>query len=212
MSVDFLQGTKPYYQLDISTQDAVRSDFDFCGLTASLNNSAIGIWMFYHEDLSQIFCTEWLSYMHDKGLPVGTCLLFYRSPWYQHQEIHVDIANATGEPSHYAINWTLNDNDDSEMIWYSYPNDAESSKARTPADTPYLGWPTSEFTGKEICRHVLGTQATLVNTSMPHNVYNRGHERWCVSVRFQRRAFDNAGDSWIKAVDFFRPYFKNDTL
>ena len=209
MYCDFLQGTKPYYKLDIRTNGAIRSDFNFDDLTNSLSGGSIGIWMFKHTELSTIFSKTWLNYMENIGLPVGTCLLFYRTRDFIYPEVHVDIAMVDNTVSHYAINWTLDDNDDSEMVWYSYPTKKQTVVQHTPADTPYISWPLKNFLGQEICRHILGTNPTLVNTSMPHNVETKTRDRWCVSVRFQRKAFDNAGENWIKAVEFFKPWIKH---
>lgn len=217
MDCDFLQGTKPYYELDISTIGAVRSDFNFDDLTNSLSGGPIGVWGFMHQELSTIFSESWLNYMENIGLPVGTCLLFYRTRDFIYPEAHVDIAKVNHAVTHYAINWTLDDRDDSEMVWYSYPTETQTliqhipaiSPFMSPIDIPYTSWPLENFLDREICRHVLGTKPTLVNTSMPHNVETKTRDRWCVSVRFQRKAFDNAGESWIRTVEFFKPWMKN---
>jgi hypothetical protein len=195
--------------LDIDVSDAVSPSLDLDRLKSSLNGGPIGIWNWQHENLSEVFTKSWLAHMKQIGLNVGTCLVFYRDTHYLYPSVHVDVYNQTGNPIHYAINWILDPDDDSEMIWYTYPKDATKNRgARTPADINYMYWELDNFTGQEICRHTVKNRLTLVNTSMPHNVETKTRPRWAFSARFSKDTNDGASESWQRAVEFFRPYFK----
>jgi len=207
MTRDFLNGLKPFYQLDIDISQALNPELDLIGLKKEAND-AVHIWRIPHEKLPDVFDQDWLEYMRGMGLDVGSCLIFYRDAYYLHPSVHIDIHKPTGTPSHYAINWVLDPHDDSDMIWYTWPTEDSGTFDNTPADTPYLGWDIDKFTGQEIYRHTIGNQVTLVNTSMPHNVETKTKSRWAFSVRFKREDNNGAGHSWEKGVDFFQKYMK----
>lgn len=208
--LDYLGDLSPYYVLDIDVQHAVNRALDLDHLRQGLDGGPIGIWFYHNHELEQVYERSWLQYMRSIGLDVGTCIIFYRDAHYVHPSCHIDIHKKTESASHYAINFVLDPEDDSDMIWYSYPAGTTNLPplSNTPADTPYVGWPLDGYTGKELCRHTIGPYMTLVNTSMPHNVETRSRPRWVISTRFQRDANNSAGESWQQAVKFFRPYFR----
>jgi len=207
MSTDFLKGNEPFYLLDISLEGALNPKLDFTAMKNEVKGPA-HIWMIYHDRLNEIFDQQWMRYMSDLGLDIGTCMIFYRDPGYQHPSVHIDIHKATSKPSHYAINWVVDPEDDSSMVWYTWPDGYSGFEDVTMADTPYIGWDFDTFAGTEICRHTIGSKMTLVNTSMPHNVIMGDRPRWAFSIRFQRDANDGAGHSWIQSVEFFKQYMK----
>jgi len=209
-SLDYLGGLLPYYELDIDTKDAVSSQLDLAQLHRTLDGGPIGVWLYGHAELEKVYTATWLRYMHSIGLDVGSAMIFYRDAHYVYPGVHIDIYKNSQLVSHYAINFVLDANDDSDMIWYSYPKGITEFPAlsSTPADTPYVGWPLDGYAGQELYRYTIGRRMTLINTSMPHNVETRSRARWVISTRFPRVANNNADESWQRAVEFFQKYFK----
>lgn len=200
---------KPWYELDIDIKNAIRPDFDFKKMyeESEFSTSPIGIWFMHHEELGDIFTPEWLAYMDSLGLAPGTCMMFYRKPHYLYPAVHVDIHKATSQPAAFALNWVLDPDDDSEMIWYDWPEE-ETEYDITPAGTPYLSWPNEKFEGKPYVSRTIGNKMTLVKTGQPHNVIVRDKERWVISIRFPINKDNNAISDWKSAVEYFKPFIK----
>jgi hypothetical protein len=196
---------KPWYTLDIDVNNAIRNDFDFAKLleNSEFKNAPAGIFAIVHKDLKTLFTDTWLEYMKQQQLDVGSCLMFYRKPFYIHPETHIDIIKSTGALATYALNWILDPEDDSEMIWYDFPNDTGSSE-NTPVNTPYVSWPNSVFDNQTPVARCIKNQLTLVRTGLPHNVIMREKARWSISIRFP--VATNNITNWEEAVDFFKPW------
>ena len=198
-----MEQLKPWYVLDINISNAIRDDFNFDKLLENLGyvNSNAGMFSILKKDLSTIFTDAWLDYMKQQQLDVSRCLIFYRKPFYTHPEAHVDILK--DNPAVYALNWIMDSDDDSEMIWYDFPT-VPGVAAETPAATPYVSWPTSVFADQNPVTRRIKNQLTLVQVGIPHNVIMREKARWCISVRFPMHS--NNITNWEDAVNFFKPW------
>ena len=201
-----MNNLKPWYTLNIDVSNAVRTDVDFKKLfnESEFKDDPIGMWFVQNTDLEKFFTKEWLEYMAGLNLSPGTCLIFYRQPYYIHSDVHVDIHMASGSPTVFALNWVLDPEDDSEMIWYDFPEN-ENKFQTTPAGTPYISWPNKVFADKQPIAKCIGNKMTLVRTGLPHNVIVKKKERLAFSIRFP--ATDNLKD-WESAVNFFKPFIK----
>jgi hypothetical protein len=197
--IDYKQ---PWQILNIDISNAVRSDFNFDKLfdESEFKDGQAGIWRFERKYFTMLLNQEWIDKMHDAGLMVQAALLFYRKPYYFHHEAHVDVA-WTGELCSSAINWTIDPEDNSEMIWYDVSLDSASTGI-TQANTKYFYWPNEQVEGKIFASKCIGTKPTLVNVSVAHNVVVRDRPRWCISVRLGKEE----PKTWKEAVDFFKPF------
>ena len=114
--------SRPWYRLNIDISNAVRADFDFDKLytDSEFANKPAGLWQFNSKTLTNLFNDSWIDYLKSTGFPITGAMLFYRAPYFIHPQAHIDV-RATGIKSIYGVNWVINDNDDSEMIWYDTP-------------------------------------------------------------------------------------------
>ena len=205
---------KPYYPLNIDVSNAVRPDFDKEAWKRNTiyPGTPVDVWFIPHDKLSTLLTQEWLDYVKDSGIPLGGSLLFYRSPYYQHPHPHIDTHKETGLPTILSLNFTVDFEDDSEMIWYDLPK-ATGHTFITPNQTPYVEWPPGYFKDKTIThrRRIGREQLTLVNTSIPHNIVVGAQERWAVSIRIPTE-FQKANNitDWESAVNFFKPHIKDE--
>lgn len=211
-TIDHLGDLLPYYELDIDISDALSTKLDLFQLHKSLDGHPIAIWEYKHTELEQIYSREWLEYMCSIGLQIGNTLIFYRNPHYLNPVVHIDTyANAS--VNHYAVNFVLDPNDDSDMIWYSYPPGMTHLPPLTYTHTRmhYIGWDLGSYTGQELHRYTIGRRMTLVNTSMPHTIETRSRPRWSISTRFYRVLNKEANQNWQQAVNDFQPYLRKKT-
>lgn len=208
-AIDYLRDLLPYYELDIDVSDAISPKLDLCELHKSLNGQPLGSWNYQHTELEQIFSREWLCYMRSIGLEIRNSLIVYRNAHYLHPDVHIDAGKNTSV-SHYSINFVLDPDDDSDMIWYSYPSGMSNLPplSYTPARVPYISWQLDGYPGQELYRYTIGRRMTLVNTSMPHNVETRSRPRWAISTRFYKVFNKDANLSWQQAVNDFQPYLR----
>jgi len=205
--------TNLWYELKISVENAVRSDFDTDNFLekTKFSDKPAGIWKFQDEEMYSILNQEWIYYLKQCNIPVTSFMMFYRQPNYQHPEAHIDVhrpAKPTDVPllSVFGLNLVISKNDDSYMSWYDV-SDFEKSKemSKTLADTPYLSWPMSEVQNKEIDRVIIGNRIVLVNVGVPHNVIMNNNERWLISLRCR----NSAGlKNWDEAINYFSKYIK----
>jgi hypothetical protein len=199
-----MEQLKPWYVLDIDISNAIRDDFNFDKLLENLEyfNSDVGMFVIPKENINTIFTDAWLDYMKQQQLNVGRCLIFYRKPFYTHPDAHID--GLKDSPAGvYALNWIIDPEDDSEMIWYDFPT-SPGVAADTPADTPYVSWPTGAFADQTPITRRIKNQLTLVRVGIPHNVIMGEKTRWCISVRFPM--YSNDITNWEDAVNFFKPW------
>jgi hypothetical protein len=206
---------QPWQQLDIDISNAIRKDFDFADLLAKSQfaGQPAGLWHFKNDDVDKILDPQWMTAIHDQGIPVKNAMVFYREPFYIHPEAHIDV-RWNNTPCIAAINWTLDLLDDSEMVWYNEPpvpsemvylNRQPSEIDTTPAATKYLSWPLHEIKPYWVACKTIGTVPTLVRTGTPHNIIMRSRPRWAISVRYEDKHLSN----WQETVDFFKPWIKD---
>lgn len=198
-----MEQLKPWHTLNINISNAIKSDFDFKNLynNSVFSKEQLGLWFYSNDNLEKLFNTQWLEYMKSIDLEVGCCIVFYRKPNYYRDEVHLDILDS-GIPSVCALNWILDPDDDSEMIWYENTVPLPPFIKLPDNDIRYLSWPLSDFTDKEIARHTIGNQLTLVNVGIPHNVQVKNAERWCISIRLKNKIMKD----WNHAVETFSKF------
>jgi len=196
---------KPWHVLNLDISNAVREDFDFENLysKSEYNGKSAGIWNFMHNTVDQLLSQQWIDYMYSISLPVKSAIVFFREPYYIHQEAHVDMF-WNGQVAIGAINWVLDPLDDSEMIWYDVPLDTGQS-LRTPTVVNYLRWDLDSVENHVLDRRCIAKLPTLVNVGIPHNVIVRSRSRWAVSVRLDLQLVH----SWQDTVDHFSPFIED---
>lgn len=204
MVIDYNQ---PWHRLTkIDTSIKVTADgFDTTEfLKKSKNPNAPGdIWSFYGADMTKVLNHQWLEFVSDTIMPVGSFLMFYRSPYFVLPEAHTDIFYHSQESNIFGINIVISPDDDSVMTWYNVPNET-GKLAVTSADTKYLYWPLDEVKDHEVSRVTIGNQLTLVKTGLAHNVIVNNSPRWSVSLRFTSI---ESIHNWTTCVDYFSKYF-----
>lgn len=200
--IDYKQ---PWHVLDIDTSNALNADFDAEELRANspYANGPGGIWSFAGDDMLKILNKDWIKSLAQRGLDVGSFLMFYREPHFIFPEAHVDLFWHNDLPNIFALNWVFSPNDDSFMTWYDVPNET-GTMATTPADTRYCFWNLKDIEDKEFARHTIGSALTMVRTGIAHNIIVNKQPRWVISLRF--KATPEITD-WKSAVDYY-----NDTL
>ena len=193
---------KHYYRTSIDASNALRSDFDQQAFLNSTDKAhdPVSIWAFRGSDVFDVFNKEWIRHVEQNiGMEVSFALLFYRVPYNEFEEVHVDLDPDRGNiQSTYSLNFVNDDLDDSSMLWYDIPIETGEFKY-TPAMTPYVSWPTEEVRHLECDRYTIGKQLTLVNVGQPHNVITGSRTRWCYCLRFK----DPNIFSWEQAVKHF---------
>lgn len=136
-----------------------------------------GIW---HPLAKDIFTPQWIEYMESIGFSILSAMIFYRGPYLDFTNAHVDISNA--EPlrlSNFGINWCYG-GENSEMVWYETPTEPKNL-SYTAANTPYMSWQLSEL--KEIERTHIGNEVSIVRTGIPHYIKMGTDPRWAISAR-----------------------------
>ena len=202
---------KNWHTLNIDISTALRDTFDPDAFyeQSEFKGKPAAVWEFRNEELRKIFTDEWLLHMELLDLKIASCMIFHRQPYYIHPEIHVD-AYKTHTPVVYALNWALEENDDSEMIWYDIPSDTALSDQVNPKSyekwwmdlipPPFKCWPM-DGNYPELERRAISNIMTLVNVSIPHNVIVNKKPRWCFSVRMHKPI-----SNWREAVEYFKPF------
>ncbi len=195
---------KNWHTLNIDVSTALRDSFNPVEYyeQSKFKGKPAALWMYHDEELRKIFTDEWLLQMESLDLKIGDCIIFHRQPYYIHPEIHIDVYRADNTPSVYALNWTLEEDDDSEMVWYDIPFDTGLLDDQS-IPTPYKWWPM-DGNYPEIERRSIGNKMTLVNIGVPHNVIVNKKSRWCFSIRMYR--YDKSISNWQEAVEYFKPF------
>lgn len=183
--------------LDISF--ALRKGLDLVALENDTKRNGLpyGIWHYRSDNLTELLTPEWLEYMDSLGHPMLSAALFYRSPWYNHPEAHID-AYFSGSGPTCAINWVISADDDSKMVWYSVPG--EEGQVGVTHGVTYTAWPMDKIKHLQVDERTIGVVPTLVNTREPHNIIMGSSPRWCVSVRGNNRDYK----SWEDALEHFK--------
>jgi hypothetical protein len=194
---------KNWYRLNIDASTALRDSFNPVKYyeQSEFKGKPVAFWVHHGEELQTIFSDKWLLQMESLDLKIGSCMIFHRQPYYINPEIHIDVYKDQ-TPSIYALNWTLEKDDDSEMVWYDIPLDTGSPDNQS-ISTPYKRWPI-DGNYPEIERCSIGNKVTLVNIGVPHNVIVNKKPRWCFSIRMYR--YDKPISNWEEAVEYFKPF------
>ena len=195
---------KNWYTLNIDISTALRDTFNPIEYyeQSEFKGKPVALWMHHDEELRKIFTDEWLLQMESLDLKIGDCIIFHRQPYYIHPEIHIDVYRTDSTPAVYALNWILEEEDDSEMVWYDIPLDTGSLNTNL-IPTPYKWWPM-DGNYPEIERRSIGNKMTLVNVGVPHNVIVNKKPRWCFSIRMYR--YNKSISNWKEAVEYFKPF------
>lgn len=204
-----MNNLKPWYTLNVDVKNAIKDGFDFKKFfnESKFKGTSYGIWFIDSHELTNLFSESWLDYMKQIDLAPGSCMLFYRAPHFVYPKVHVDLSIKTSKPIVYGLNWVLDPDDDSEMIWYPNTNIEPETKL-TPADNLYNAWPSESFADQEYVSKRIGNNLTLVNPGIPHNIIVREKERWAISLRFPANKNNNAITDWASAVEYFKPFIK----
>lgn len=197
---------KNYYPLNININSAIRSEFDVNALLVDapyIAKKHNGVWSYDQHELTTVFTQSWIDYMRSIRLDIEAVLLFYRQAYFVYPEPHIDFLHGTKQHSTVAINWVIT-KDDSEMVWYETPADAEnrSRGLLLPGYThEYISWPVTELT--EVERHCIGNVPTIVRTDVPHNIIVNANPRWAINVRCKVPT-----TNWSDTVEYMREYIK----
>lgn len=196
--------SRPWHALNINISNAVRKDFNFDEALAKTHAHKTGqwLWSFHKPDLLTIFNEEWLAYMKSLDLEVFSTLMFYRSPLFV-GEPHIDL------PTNFAINWVLDDQDSSEMVWYKLPSEVDyANDSRTAPTGGYVYLPLDLNTLVETDRRTISMIPTLIRTDIPHSIYMQSSPRWALSVRVDIGKRVGGSISWDEALAFFNSYIQ----
>lgn len=210
-----------YHRLNISPKGALKVDlrelflkqqgYDISNYEAEGITLAARPYRFWTEDL---FDEQWLNELKSK-LPVPLIkwsIVFYRSAEKERTMAgHVDLCDLDpGDRDlndrvpldtprcmfNFALNFTLTDNDTTEMIWFDRVNgQLDFNDPRTAEFVPYEDL-------KEIQRgHIGSDHLVLVRTDKYHDVDHKSQDRWCVSLRCEPDI------PWEEAEKLFAPLF-----
>lgn len=201
---------KNWYELSIDVSHALKdvqkifalADTDFF---KKLNGA---MWTFEHDEVREYFTDEWIDYMQSIGLELDIAFAFCRKANNQ-SPAHIDCLSNTKDIYSIAINWVLNDNDESYQVWYS------SSEAEEPPM-----WTTGHYKGHyqinyqninkltEIDRCYIRQTPVMVRTNIPHNIVHTT-TRWSISVRFKVPSYipkDGKDITWEEQVAIMKPF------
>lgn len=185
---------KCWYELDIDISKAIKETWKLPN--SSKVDSSYGIWYLQPRD---IFNDAWLEYMTDKSITITEVMLFYRGPYRTNAAAHIDLKSFK-EPTEvypFALNWVIGGKG-SSMVWYKQPSDKIDIKL-TAAKTKYADWKISEL--KEVDRHTITNNITLVNVGVPHNIIMGSQDRWCISARSNML---NNIEEWHSVVEYLK--------
>jgi hypothetical protein len=196
---------QPWQQLNIDASNALRKDVNLAEMyqQSQYAGKPAALWHYRDREVDKLLDTAWIDRMHQAGVPVQSAMVFYREPYYMHPAAHIDV-RWNGENCVAAFNWVLDDQDDSEMVWYNTP-DIPTNMDLSPAGTKYLSWDLTDIEPYWLDAKIIGPVPTLVRTGIPHNVIVRSRARWAISVRYDEKSLD----TWEKTVDFFKPWIIN---
>jgi hypothetical protein len=197
---------RPWHEMTIDVKGAIRKEIVLEDMLKDSEyvDKPVAVWHFGADSVDKFLSPDWIEKMHKIGIPVRTAMIFYRVPSYVHPDAHIDIMAGSDAPAVSAINWTIDAQDDSDMVWYKIPS-IPPIDSITPAGTKYRHWPVQQIRPYESARKIIGIVPTLVRTGIPHNVETRTRARWCISLRYKSVEFE----SWESTVNYFKPWIKN---
>lgn len=198
--------SRNWYELNISIDNAVRSDFDFEQLISTSTHLAKfnwDMWSYRYEELTELFTQDWLGYMKSKNLEISSVLIFYRRAFFTPPEAHIDMPFNKGGELSCPINWVVGE-DASDMAWYksaSYVN--RDNYLLTPANDKYVTIPMGHLV--EVNRRRIGNIPTLVRVDIPHAIIMNEKPRLAISARTKFKTND-----WDTVLKYMAPHIKND--
>jgi hypothetical protein len=163
-----------YYDLKIDVSKVLKHWWKFPEVTNKTNQ----VWRFNPED---VLNPEWINYTQNLlGFGWGAVMIFWKKENWSPIQAHVDMYDAGGI-AEYGLNLVFGGKD-SEMVWY-YPPEEIIESPLTSAGTRHCLIPIKDL--KEITRYEVGNNGkfTLVRTGVPHEIYVKDQERWCISIR-----------------------------
>lgn len=195
---------KNFYRLNLDT-NCFKDSLDFDSFLHKIKTREFVEPTLYPYNLKKendLISKDWLEYMKDIGLEPRSLIFFYREENYQHWGAHIDLNDSTGENDRvYAVNWTIDPEDQSEMTWYNLPENWREQVEYSMIGSAYAEWPIETLTEVgERC--TIGTTPTLVRTDIPHTVFMKDNFRLCLSFRFDLKFHD-----WNAVTNYFNPYF-----
>lgn len=200
-----------WFPLNIDVNNALTENCNsFNGLTQTFQpDSSLNIYRFttthLHEPtnipLTNLFNSEWLTYMSNIGLEVAGTMIFYRTSECVIDTAHIDLPYVATKNISIALNWVLG-GEGSYMTWYNRPDTDPIFDGFTTATTRYAAWPQNELT--EIDRCYISNSPILVRTDIPHNVIMGTAPRWAISVRLKYKP-----ESWNIIVDHMKPFIND---
>lgn len=222
---------KTHYKLDINTRGAIRHDLNLYEIMEGKPKRSHWLW-WPNEGIHEIFNQHWLDYLSTKRLtPVGV-LVFYKSA-YHNATTHIDSIplqeykeQKLQEKSfvHYSINLVANTGyltgngyapeykdwkDNATMRWYNHTNtqDDKILTFETPDNNSYRHRECHPDRTNDLVEVLEDCNyATLVNTSLPHEVETFDKPRLCFSLRGFTQLRNRRIASWEDVVNFFNEY------
>ena len=198
--------SKYFVDLNIDATNALRSDLDLEDFKNTVNtNDPVKSWTLMGESLYDVYDKEWLNYIDSVAGKIIGSLIFWRASNYFDDKLHIDLKPDPLEVAKWGLNFGIDGNDNSEMIWYEPYAEEFLSGGNTKFTTngsPYSVWSVEEFEGYEATRKIIGQNLVLINTSIPHTIQTYNNERWGFSLRTADMASD-----WEDAILKFKKIY-----
>lgn len=189
--------------LDFDTNWAIRPSFnfnkiwqqDFCQLQIGQQGS-LGYWVVNRSHLDKFLESSWIKRFESQYYEIEYCYIFYKSKnFINDNRCHIDIDPNSNDKVLYALNW-CHGIDDAYMVWY------ENFKAHThiteQKNSKYIQ--DVNYNLLELDKKIIGSNLTLVNTAVPHNVLPSSKDRWSISLRLKK--IDSI-KTWDDAMSYF---------
>jgi hypothetical protein len=194
-----ISSDRPWHQLNIETKNAVSltgTEMIHSWINGVPDHIPGGYWKLYRDNgIEDFFNKDFIEMMDDLDLPIDMMVNFYRKPHYCHPTAHID--GSLTRKVVFGLNWVWNDHEDnSEMIWYEKPK-IDIPVTTTEYGTAQVDIGTTDL--KEIGRHTIGDQMTLVRVDVPHNIIMKDRARFVISIRCRIEEIS----SWQQALEFF---------
>jgi len=201
---------KNWYELNIDISNALINKQQIFNLAdESYNNRKGGLWTFDHDEINEYFTKDWLNYMKANGLELDVAFAVYRKAGAQ-APAHIDCLSNTKNIYSIAINWVLNDNNESYHVWYQVPESEEEPPMWTTGHYKghsLINYENVEFL-TEIDRCYIQQNPVLVRTDIPHNIINND-VRWSISARFKVPNYtpvDGQDITWEEQIKIMQPF------
>ena len=181
-----------YYETIVSTDIALHPKFVF----PEYRHSHMS---FHPRD--EILSAKWVTMIHELGIQLPDHIqIFFKPQYFVNNDAHVDTAKLDGKIRVYAFNWVIGGRD-SLMKWFKPTEEMKPVRKETNLGTGYISYPNHNFDLPVIDSvKIAGDRLTLVNTGIPHAIFNGPEPRYCVSIRPMMPKFM----SWEETVAGFQ--------